>query len=77
MNSESETVTKQLRDDRSLIGRLQSLIGLHVGRLPALLGALLIAEFFFKFGSFTLECVAFLALWRVLDVCFESVRRDD
>ena len=28
-------------------------------------GALAVAEFFFKFGSFALECVAFLAVWSV------------
>jgi len=28
--------------------------------------AFLIAEFFFKFKSFTLECLAFLATWFVL-----------
>ncbi|MBA2350850.1 MAG: hypothetical protein ACR2FI_02805 [Burkholderiales bacterium] len=36
-------------------------------QLPALAGALLIAEMFYKFHSFTLECVAFLATWFVLD----------
>jgi len=31
--------------------------------LPALGVALVIAEVFYKFHSFTLECVAFLATW--------------
>ena len=31
--------------------------------LPALGGALVIAEVFYKFHSFTLECAAFLATW--------------
>ena len=31
--------------------------------LPPFAAALLTAEFFFKFGSFTLECLTFLALW--------------
>lgn len=30
---------------------------------PFLVGALLIAELFYKFGSFSLECLAFLATW--------------
>jgi hypothetical protein len=30
--------------------------------------AFLIAEFFYKFHSFTLECLAFLATWFVLSV---------
>ena len=36
-------------------------------QLPALVGSLVIAELFFKFHSFTLECVAFLATWYVID----------
>jgi hypothetical protein len=34
---------------------------------PALLGSLVIAELFYKFHSFTLECLAFLATWGALD----------
>lgn len=36
-------------------------------QLPVFLVAFLIAELFFKFHSFTLECAAFLATWFVLD----------
>ena len=39
---------------------------------PALL-ALIIAEVFFKFHSFTLECVAFLATWYVLSWIAERI----
>jgi hypothetical protein len=35
--------------------------------LPSLLIALVIAETFYKFHSFTLECLAFLATWYLLD----------
>jgi hypothetical protein len=35
--------------------------------------AFLIAEFFYKFGSFALECVAFLATWYVLSIAFGFV----
>lgn len=35
---------------------------------PAFLVSLLTAEAFFKFGSFTLECIAFLATWFVADL---------
>jgi hypothetical protein len=31
--------------------------------VPALIAALVTAEVFYKFHSFTLECVAFLATW--------------
>ena len=36
-------------------------------QLPVAAASLLIAELFYKFGSFTLECVAFLSTWYVLD----------
>jgi hypothetical protein len=35
--------------------------------------SLLIAETFYKFHSFTLECVAFLATWYVLSRLFTAV----
>jgi antibiotic biosynthesis monooxygenase (ABM) superfamily enzyme len=37
--------------------------------------AFLIAETFYKFHSFTLECLAFLATWFVLDFLTQIVRR--
>ena len=36
-------------------------------QLPALLVAWLVAELFYKFHSFSLECAAFLATWFLLD----------
>lgn len=36
-------------------------------QLPTLVGSMLIAELLYKFHSFTLECLAFLATWFVLD----------
>ena len=36
-------------------------------QLPALLAAMFIAEVFYKFHSFTLECLAFLGTWYLLD----------
>lgn len=35
------------------------------------------ASFFFKFGSFALECVAFLALWFVLDLGWQALLGKD
>ena len=35
--------------------------------------SLLIAEWLFKFGSFSLECMAFLALWWVLRRAIRAV----
>lgn len=36
-------------------------------QVPALAISIVTAELFFKFHSFTLECVAFLATWYVVD----------
>ncbi len=36
-------------------------------QLPVFLIAFVIAELFYKFHSFTLECAAFLVTWFVLD----------
>jgi hypothetical protein len=55
---------------RSLLSGEQWLL-----RLVPFVVALVVAEFLFKFKSFTLECVAFLALWFVLDVLVEQFRR--
>jgi hypothetical protein len=58
----------------ALISRIEPALGLGVERLPALFVSLAVAEVFFKFGSFLLECVAFLALWRALDFATQLVR---
>lgn len=42
-------------------------------QLPAMFASLVIAELFYKFGSFTLEAVAFLATWFVLDAVITAV----
>lgn len=42
-------------------------------QLPALLTSLWIAELFYKFHSFLLECGAFLATWFVLDALTQGV----
>jgi hypothetical protein len=41
-------------------------------QLPALIGALCLAELFYKFHSFLLECGAFLATWFVLDALIQA-----
>lgn len=50
----------------TLVTRTQSRLTL-MNETAALVVALIIAELFFKFHSFTLECAAFLATWTVLD----------
>ncbi len=44
-------------------------------RLPGLVLAFVIAEVFYKFQSFTLECGAFLATWLVIDIVAEHLAR--
>jgi hypothetical protein len=48
---------------------------LVIEQLPALLTAWIIAELFYKFHSFTLECAAFLATWLVLDAVIQTLLR--
>ena len=48
---------------------------LLVRQAPALVISLVVAELFYKFGSFTLECLGFLATWFVLDATFALVAR--
>ena len=42
--------------------------------LPAFAGSLLMAEFLFKFHSFTLECLAFLGTWAFLSYCVHKLK---
>ena len=41
---------------------------------PTLGASLLVAELYYKFHSFTLECVAFLATWYVLDAASQLLK---
>ena len=41
---------------------------------PALLASFIIAELFYKFHSFTLECLAFLVTWFVIDALLNAGR---
>jgi hypothetical protein len=51
--------------------RLVSLRHLLLQQLPTLSLSLVIAEVFYKFHSFTLECLAFLATWYAIDLLFQ------
>ena len=42
-------------------------------QIPAIGVSIVIAEIFYKFGSFTLECIAFLATWFVIDWIFSKL----
>jgi hypothetical protein len=44
-------------------------------QLPAMAAAFLIAEFFYKFRSFALECLGFLATWYLIDLGVDVVRK--
>ena len=37
--------------------------------------SLLVAELFYKFHSFTLECLAFLATWYVVDFVIQRIQK--
>lgn len=57
---------------------LAFLVGLRRGQgvatqLPPLVVALGAAELFYKFSSFTLECLAFLATWLAADVLVHAL----
>lgn len=56
------TLLKQLRSQKTLIAEL-----------PAMAIAWLLAEFFYKFHSFSLECAAFLATWLILSAAVSFV----
>lgn len=47
--------------------RSLSLNQLLIQQIPVLIVCILIAEAFYKFRSFTLECIAFLITWYVID----------
>ena len=55
--------------------RSTSLRSLLTAELPALLLSMLVAEVFYKFHSFTLECLAFLVTWLVADAVFQAGAR--
>jgi hypothetical protein len=46
---------------------------LMVKQMPTFIAALVIAEVFYKFHSFTLECLAFLATWSLFDALLTFV----
>ena len=47
---------------------------LWIQQLPVFVVSLLIAETQYKFHSFTLECLAFLATWFAIDLVVERIR---
>ena len=63
--------------DRDMFELLRSstLRQLLARQAPALAISLIVAELFYKFGSFTLECIGFLATWFVLDALFAQIGR--
>jgi hypothetical protein len=51
-----------------------SLAALLSTQAPALLISFVVASLYFKWKSFALECLGFLALWFVLDFLFTHAR---
>jgi hypothetical protein len=57
-----------LEDDVDHVLRRLKTLGALIGDFgPSAAASILIAEVFFKFHSFTLECVAFLATWFIVE----------
>jgi hypothetical protein len=56
---------------------LAAISGLDLFRrqLPCFTVAFVVASLFYRFGSFALECLGFLATWLVLDVLYEGLAR--
>lgn len=48
---------------------------LWLEQLPAIALAWTMAELFYKFKSFSLECAAFLLTWLVIDAVLQGVKR--
>ncbi len=46
-----------------------------VQQVPGITLAIIIAELFYKFHSFTLECLAFLATWYIIDLVYSLLVR--
>ncbi|HJR80861.1 MAG TPA: hypothetical protein VJ821_12360 [Anaerolineales bacterium] len=46
---------------------------LFLEQVPALAGSIVIAEIFYKFHSFTLECLAFLVTWFLIDAVLKFI----
>jgi hypothetical protein len=42
-------------------------------QLPAFALSLVVAELFYKFHSFSLECLAFLGTWYTIDFVFQTI----
>ena len=42
-------------------------------QLPVFVVSLVIAEVFYKFGSFSLECIAFLGTWLAIDFVYTKI----
>jgi hypothetical protein len=55
--------------------RMLSVRRLLIEQFPAVAAAWLIAELFYKFHSFSLECAAFLATWFVFDALVQGAKR--
>ena len=53
--------------------RSMPLSQLLIQQVPAILISMIIAEIFYKFRSFTLETLAFLATWFVIDAILKFI----
>ena len=70
--SVAAALQKERKHMYSLV-RTMSKKQLLLKQLPSLSLSVIIAELFYKFHSFTLECIAFLATWFVIDALLSLV----
>lgn len=56
------------------LSKLISRKDVFLNQLPLIMLSMFISELFYKFHSFTLECVAFLVTWFVLDAVEKYIR---
>ena len=56
------------------LAKLLSIRQLLAEQVPAITASFIIAEVFYMFHSFTLECLAFLATWSILDGLINLVK---
>ncbi len=60
------TKTESVGSGEGKVSRQRFLLRLGIENVPALVPSFILAELFFKFHSFTLEFLAFLAVWQSL-----------
>jgi hypothetical protein len=67
------TLLSRFREEQLVFAEELRIRDFFCRQMPALAISFVIAELFYKFHSFTLECGAFLATWFALDAIIQGV----